>query len=76
MKGNLLSIIAERWRPLLGFALLFRILESLFFAPLAAVAGHWLAGEVVVDSTAIVSFLLSPRGLLVIVLASVIAFTI
>jgi glycerophosphoryl diester phosphodiesterase len=76
MEKKLLFIIAERWRQLLGFALLFRMLESLFFAPLIALAGHWLSGQIVLDSTALVSFLLSPRGLLVIVLASVTALTI
>lgn len=73
---KLLSIIAERWRQLLGFALLFRMVESLLFAPLVAWAGHWLVGRTVLDSTALVSFLLSPRGFVAIVLASVIALTI
>jgi glycerophosphoryl diester phosphodiesterase len=76
MEKKFLFIIAERWRPLLGFALLFRILESLFFAPLIALAGHWLSGRIVLDSTALVSFLLSPRGIVVIVLASVTALMI
>jgi glycerophosphoryl diester phosphodiesterase len=76
MTKKLLLIVAERWRQLLGFALLFRVVESLLFAPLVAVAGHWLLGRTVLDSTAIVSFLLSPRGLVAIVLASVTAITI
>jgi len=76
MTRKLLLIFAERWRSLLGFALLFRILENLFFAPLIAMAIHWLVGRTVLDSTALVSFLLSPRGLLVIMLASVTALTI
>ena len=76
MTKELLLIFAERWRSLLGFALLFRILENLFFAPLIAMAIHWLVGRTVLDSTALVSFLLSPRGLLVIMLASVTALTI
>ena len=76
MEKKLVSSIAERWRQLLGFALLFRMLEVLVFAPLIALAGHWLLGRIVLDSTALVSFLLSPRGIAVIVLASVTALTI
>jgi glycerophosphoryl diester phosphodiesterase len=76
MTRKLLLIFAERWRSLLGFALLFRILENLFFAPLIAMAIHWLGGRTVLDSTALISFLLSPRGLLVIILTSVTALTI
>jgi glycerophosphoryl diester phosphodiesterase len=76
MEKKLLFIIAERWRQLLGFALLFRVLESLFFAPLIALIGHWLSGRIVLDSTALVSFLLSPRGIAVLLLASVTTLTI
>jgi glycerophosphoryl diester phosphodiesterase len=73
---RLYHIFADRWRQLLGFALLFGILESLLFAPLIALVGHWLSGRIVVDSTALVSFVLSPRGVVVVVLASVTALTI
>lgn len=76
MAKILLLIFAERWRHLLGFALLFRVLENLFFVPLIAMAIHWLVGRTVLDSTALIAFLLSPRGLLVIMLASVTALTI
>ena len=76
MKNGVLAIIGQRWRELLGFALLFRMLESLLFAPLAARAGKWLLGQTVLDSTALVSFLLSPRGFLALTLAAVTALTI
>ena len=76
MKNTVLSIIGQRWRELVGFALFFRVLESLLFAPLAAVAGKWLLGRTVLDSTALVSFLLSPRGFLALTLAAVTALSI
>jgi glycerophosphoryl diester phosphodiesterase len=76
MKNSVLSIIAQRWRELLGFALLFRILESLLFAPVAALAAKWLLGRTVLDSTAVVSFFLSPRGFLALALAAVAALSI
>ena len=67
----MLSIIGQRWRELLGFALLFRVFESLLFAPVVALAGKWLLGRTVLDSTALVSFLVSPRGFLAFALAAV-----
>jgi glycerophosphoryl diester phosphodiesterase len=76
MKTAVLPIIGQRWRELLGFALLFRILESLLFAPVAALVGKWLLGRPVLDSTALVSFLLSPRGFLALTLAAVTALSI
>jgi glycerophosphoryl diester phosphodiesterase len=76
MKNSVLFIIGRRWRELVGFALLFRMLESLLFAPVAALAGKWLLGRTVLDSTALVSFLLSPRGLLALTLAAVTALCI
>ena len=71
MKNTVLSILGQRWRELVGFALLFRMRESLIFAPVAAQAGKWLLGRTVLDSTALVSFLLSPRGFLAITFAAV-----
>src|SRR5215831_9011896 len=71
MNLPVVSIIGRRWRELAGFALVFRILEGLLFAPLAAVAGHWLLDRTVLDSTAVLSFLLSIRGALVLILAGV-----
>jgi glycerophosphoryl diester phosphodiesterase len=76
MKNTVLSIIGQRWRQLVGFALLFRVLESLLFAPVAGLAGKWLLGRTVLDSTAIVSFLLSPRGFIALILAAVTALSI
>jgi len=76
MKNPVLLVIRQRWRELLGFALLFRILESLLFAPVVALAGKWLLGRTVLDSTALVSFLLSPRGFLALALAAVAALVI
>jgi len=75
MKNTVLSIIGQRWRELVGFALIFRALESLIFAPVAAVMGKWLLGRTVLDSTALVSFLLSPRGFLALLLAVISALT-
>ncbi len=75
-KKTVLSILARRWRELAGFALLFRMLESLLLAPAAALAGKWLLGRTVLDSTALVSFLLSPRGVVALALAAIAALTI
>jgi hypothetical protein len=71
MKNTVLSIIGERWQELAGFALVFRVFESLLFAPVVALAGKWLLGRTVLDSTALVSFLLSPRGFLALALAAI-----
>lgn len=54
----------RRWPSLAGFSLLFRLLEGMLFLPAAAVAGSWLAGTSVIESKAIVSLLLSPRGVI------------
>jgi glycerophosphoryl diester phosphodiesterase len=71
-----LAVIGRRWRELAGFAILFRIFESLLCAPLVALVGKWLVGRTVLDSTAILSFLLSPRGVLALVFAASTALTI
>jgi glycerophosphoryl diester phosphodiesterase len=76
MNNRVLPILIQRWRELARFALFFRVIESLLFAPLAALVGKWLLGRTVLDSTALVSFLLSPRGFLALVLAAVAALTI
>lgn len=70
------SIIAGHWRELARFAVLFRFFESLLFAPVAALIGKWLVGATVLDSTAIISFLVSPRGLLAVAFAAITALTI
>ncbi len=62
--------VRERWRQLLAFALLFETAESLLFAPLLGLAGHAVTGRPVVDSTGLVSFVLSPRGFLFVFLAA------
>jgi glycerophosphoryl diester phosphodiesterase len=65
----------RRWQ-LLFCALLFQTVESLFFAPLLGLVGHALLGRPVVDSTGLVSFVLSPRGFLLLFLAAAILLTI
>jgi glycerophosphoryl diester phosphodiesterase len=64
------TVTARRWRELGRFALLFRIIESLLCAPLAALVGTWLLGRTVLDSTAVVSFLFSWRGMISVLLGS------
>jgi glycerophosphoryl diester phosphodiesterase len=76
MRNTVLSIIGQRWRELAAFALVFRALESLLFAPVAAFAGKWLLGRTVLDSTALIAFILSPRGFLVLALAAITALSI
>ena len=69
------AVVRARRRDLATFALLFRLLEWALFAPTVAIVGHALLGRPVVDSTAIVAFLLSPRGALLAFLALAIALT-
>lgn len=57
-----------RWRELMVCALVFQAAEAIVFAPLLGMAGKALSGRAVVDSTQIVSFVLSPAGLLVVFL--------
>ncbi len=68
-------MIVRRWRELLGYSLLFRIAESLLFAPIAGLAGKWLLGRTVLDSTALVSFVLSPCGFTALALAAIAAMS-
>jgi glycerophosphoryl diester phosphodiesterase len=65
----------RRW-PLLTCALLFQIAESFLFAPLLGLAGHALLGRPVVDSTALVAFILSPRGFFLLFFVAAAALTI
>src|SRR5512140_2729314 len=58
------------------FAILFRLFEAFLFAPLAALAGHFLSGRAVVDSTDLVNFVLSPRGFLASFLGATLLVTI
>ncbi len=57
-------VISRHWRELLGFSLIFRIFEGVLCAPLLALVGKWFLGREVLDSTAVINFLLSPRGIL------------
>src|ERR1041385_6962210 len=74
--GEVWSIIARHWRELVGFTLVFRLFESLFCAPLTALVGKWLLGRTVLDSTAVVSFLLSWRGFAALLLGATMVLTI
>jgi glycerophosphoryl diester phosphodiesterase len=72
-------MLTQLWKlrlPLLAFALSFQLLENLLFTPAMGLVGGVLLGRPVVDSTAIVEFLLSPRGFLVLFLAATISLTI
>jgi glycerophosphoryl diester phosphodiesterase len=72
-------MLAQLWKvrlPLLAFALSFQLLENLLFTPAMGLIGGTLMGRPVVDSTAAVEFLLSPRGFLVLFLAATISLTI
>lgn len=65
-------MLSQLWKArwsLLGFALAFQLVENLLFAPLMAILGRALRGRPVLDSTALVEFFLSPRGLLVLALS-------
>src|SRR5262249_6050558 len=62
-------------RSLFAFALCFQLIEALLLAPAMGLLGRALEGRAVVDSTAILAFFLSARGLLVLVLAAVITIT-
>lgn len=62
-------------RPLLKksieYARTFRLMEGLVFAPLMGLVGQVLRGRVVLDSTALVGFFLSWRGLCALFIAAV-----
>jgi len=72
-------MLAQVWKlrlPLVVFALAFQLLENLLFTPTMGLIGGFLLGRPAVDSTALVQFLLSPRGFLVIFLAATVSLTI
>jgi glycerophosphoryl diester phosphodiesterase len=72
-------MVAQLWKvrlPLLAFALSFQLLENLLFTPAMGLIGGVLLGRPVVDSTAAVEFLLSPRGFGVLFLAATLCVTI
>jgi glycerophosphoryl diester phosphodiesterase len=68
--------LLKNWRPLLAFALAFQLFENLLFAPSMGILGRALEGRPVVDSTQLVAFFLSPRGLVILFLAAMISLTI
>ena len=60
--ASALGVVKARALPLVGFALLFRITQVVVLLPLLAMAGRTLTGRPVIDSTELVRFALSPRG--------------
>jgi glycerophosphoryl diester phosphodiesterase len=62
-------------RSLFAFALCFQLVEALLLAPAMGLLGRALQGRAVVDSTAILAFFLSARGLVVLVLVATITVT-
>lgn len=75
-KTRIWKILWDRKYQLFVCALLFQSAESLVFAPLLGLAGHALLGRPVVDSTGLVSFVLSPRGFGLLFLGSATLLTI
>ena len=71
-----IRVISRHWRALVGFSFIFRIFEGALCAPLVAVVGKWLLGRTVLDSTALVSFLLSPHGILALVFTATTLMTV
>jgi glycerophosphoryl diester phosphodiesterase len=69
------EVIRARFPLLAVFALCFRLIQAFALAPLLALAGRALTGRPVVDSTALVQFLLSPRGLLDLLLTGSVLLT-
>jgi len=66
----------DRRRQSFSCALLFQTAESLLFVPLLGLAGNALMGRPAVDSTELVSFVLAPRGILLLFLAMATLLTI
>ncbi len=62
---------AARMKKAIAYARGFRLFEGFVLAPLMGLTGQLLAGRTVLDSTAIVSFLLSPKGFGALLLISV-----
>src|ERR1051326_445108 len=74
--GCIRVTIIQRWRELTGFSLFFRIFEGVLCAPAIALIGKLLLGRAVLDSTALLSFLLSWRGALMCLLGATTVLTI
>jgi glycerophosphoryl diester phosphodiesterase len=73
------QMLGQLWnsrRRLITFALWFQLFECLLFTPAMGLLGGLLTGRPVVDSTALVAFFLSPRGLLVLFLGAIVSLTI
>lgn len=70
-----LGVVEARLPSLLSFAILFRLLQALILLPLLAMAGRTLTGRPVVDSTELVRFGLSFRGVVTIALVGGALFT-
>lgn len=64
-----LGVVQGGLRSLLLFSLGFALIQSLILLPLLAMSGRLLTGKPVVDSTELVRFAGSPRGVITIVLA-------
>lgn len=69
------EVVRSRFAVLAVFALCFRLVQAFALAPLLAIAGRALTGRPVVDSTALVQFLLSPRGLVDLLLTGSVLLT-
>lgn len=79
----MLSLHREAWNGFLGarrdlipFSILFRLFEALVFTPLAALVGQAMSGRLVVDSTDLVAYFLSPRGFVASLLGGTLLLTI
>jgi hypothetical protein len=64
-----------RW-DLIRYSMLFRLLEAIVLTPLSTFVGHVLAGRPVLDSTEMVAFLLSVRGILATFICAMLLFSI
>jgi glycerophosphoryl diester phosphodiesterase len=71
--------VAAYWQSrgaIVRFAIVFQLVEAFIFTPLLALAGHFLSGRSVVDSTDLVGFFVSPRGFLATFLGATLLVTI
>jgi glycerophosphoryl diester phosphodiesterase len=61
--GKALRMSWHTRQDLIRYSMLFRLLEAIVLTPLSAFVGHLLSGRPVLDSTEIVAFVLSVRGI-------------
>ena len=73
--ASALGVVKTRALPLAGFAILFRLTQTVLLLPLLAMAGRTLTGRPVIDSTDLVRFALSPRGAITIGLTGSVLLT-